>query len=496
MRKIAGVNIFKENFTSFGFSCHFYFVLYIVSQVVIVMAAVKKVQRGAEGKGKTIASVQGTYRGQPVVFIPESSPSAIHLASNIAGLAATKQKFRESILQRHIVSKKVFREKEKILTTYTDRLGQGKQSRRYKEVYGDLARQRYKPEYQGDENQDALRDILLYKIAENFGEVTEQDNILEYALTTHALDRETLEVEIAQVKKMINFFSNPPANTINSGFANSERIKWSEKLTALEGSLQTSDCFKTQLLRARELLQKTHRQEIRDGYNLIPKAAAILNQQYGDGGASVSALTFAVTYRDEVLAMMNPIDVFETFIQRQEKKRENFRLYIDSMIALLGFDIASANPSRSREELHNVREGIFRIEICGQMYGNVGTLGENIHRIFSGNRAHGDAMKAMTDKEQLAVTRELVLLAQGAFASSQQVTDLVTLFCSHAATDLEIAIYTLHQTIELVRNMPTQFFGDDQAQSQLLAAMQRQLDALILQEEEAAASAYLAGENS
>jgi hypothetical protein len=349
------------------------------------MAEVKKVQGSGERSDRGIGSVQGTYRGQPITIVRDTSPSAIQLASNIAGFEATKRKLREPLLQRHIVSKKVFKEKEKILATYTERLGQTKQSRQYKEVYADLARQRYKPEYRDGENQDALRNILLYKVAENFGEVTEQDNVLEYALATHALERETLEVEIAQVKKMIDFFANPPPNSINVGFANSERMKWAEKLTTLEDNLQTSDSFRTQLLRAKELLQNTHKKEIRDGYNLIPKAAAILNQRYGNGGAPESAVSFAATYRDEVLAMTNPLDVFETFICRQEKKREHFRPYIDSMIALFGVDMASSNPSRSKEELKNVRDGLFHIEICGQIYDSVGTLGRNIRRLFSGN---------------------------------------------------------------------------------------------------------------
>jgi hypothetical protein len=347
------------------------------------MAEVKKVQGSGERSGGQVGNVQGTYRGQSVVIVQDSSPSAIQVASNIAGFEATKQKLREPLLRRHIVSRKVFQEKEKILITYTERLGQGKQSRRYKEAYADLARQRYKPEYQSEENQDALRDILLYKVAGNFGEVTEQDNILEYALATHALERETLAVEIAQVKKMIDFFSNPPAHTANVGITNSERMRWTEKLAALEDNLQTGDAFKTQLLRARELLQKTHRKEIRDGYNLIPKAAAILNQQYGDGSAPESAVSFAATYRDEVLAMTNPLDIFETFIHRQEKKREHFRPYIDSMIALFGIDMTSSNPSRSKEELQHVRDGLFRVEICGQIYDHVGTLGRNIRRMFS-----------------------------------------------------------------------------------------------------------------
>ncbi|MDR2372305.1 MAG: hypothetical protein LBD60_04110 [Puniceicoccales bacterium] len=101
-------------------------------------------------------------------------------------------------------------------------------------------------------------------------------------------------------------------------------------------------------------------------------------------------------------------------------------------------------------------------------------------------------MQEMTDKEQLATTRELVRLAQGAFVSSQQVTNLINLFCPDSTKNLEIAIYTLHQTIELVRNLPQKFFKDDQAQTQLLTAMQTKLDALILREEEATASAFLA----
>jgi type III secretion system TyeA family effector delivery regulator len=105
-------------------------------------------------------------------------------------------------------------------------------------------------------------------------------------------------------------------------------------------------------------------------------------------------------------------------------------------------------------------------------------------------------MQEMTDKEQLIATRELVRLAREAFVSSQQIANLVNLFCPNGAKNLEIAIYTLHQVIELVRNLPQKFFKDDQAQGQFLATMQTKLDALILREEEAAASAFLAEGNA
>jgi hypothetical protein len=102
----------------------------------------------------------------------------------------------------------------------------------------------------------------------------------------------------------------------------------------------------------------------------------------------------------------------------------------------------------------------------------------------------------MSDGEQLAATRELVKLAQGAFVSGQQITHLVDLFCPGSTHDLEGAIYVLHQIIELVRSLPEKFFKDDQAQGQFLTAMQTKLDALILQEEEGAVAAFLREGNS
>ncbi|MDR2806818.1 MAG: hypothetical protein LBB11_01510 [Puniceicoccales bacterium] len=347
------------------------------------MTDVRKIQKTDKSNSNAMSALQGVYRGQPVLIVQDGALSAIQGASNADGFEVTKQKLREPILRRHIVSKKFFKEKEKILATYTERLGQNRQARQYKEAYADLSRQQYKSEYRGEENQDAFRDALLFKVAENFGEVTEQDNVLEYAIAVSAMEQETIEIEIGQVKKMIALFSDPQKNAINPGFANVERMKWTDKMAALEDHLKTNRALQDQLLHAQELLRKAHGQEIRDGYNLIPKAAAILNQHYGDHGSKESAISLAVTYRDEVLAMINPLDVFEVFIRRQEKKRENFRLYIDSMIALFGVDMASSNPSRSKEELHSVRDGLFRVEICGQIFDNIGLLGKEVRRMFS-----------------------------------------------------------------------------------------------------------------
>lgn len=100
-------------------------------------------------------------------------------------------------------------------------------------------------------------------------------------------------------------------------------------------------------------------------------------------------------------------------------------------------------------------------------------------------------MQEMTDKEQLTATRELVKLTQSAFVSSQQIMHLIEMIFPGGTKDLEIAIYTLNQIIELVRRLPGKFFKDDQSQTQFLTTAQAKLDAFILQEEEAAGETFL-----
>jgi hypothetical protein len=155
---------------------------------------------------------------------------------------------------------------------------------------------------------------------------------------------------------------------------------------------------------------------------LIPKAATVSSQQTGDNRAAQNVINLAVAYYDEVLVMMNPLDVFETFIHRQEKKRESFRLYIDSMIALFGIDMTSSNPLRLQEELRNARDGLFRIGSCGQICDRIGTMCGKVRRIFF------ETMKEVRDPGKLDATRELVKLSQRVFVSSQHVTNVLDLY--------------------------------------------------------------------
>lgn len=451
----------------------------------------------ADVEGVTLAidsdpSTQGVYRGQGVRIVNDNAPSITQLPSELAGFLALKEKRRDDLLQRSIVTKKFFRQREEVLNFYTERLGQQHQSRQYKETYNEFNRSKYKEENKDDP--EHFRETISYQIAGTFGEVTEQDNFLAYALATNELDKVALETEREQVQEMIQFFSDPSQHTMNVGIANSERLRWEAKLSEIDEALQHNLFLHEQLELSRKKLLELHRKEIRDGYNLIPKAIEILNQQNNGELSSESAISLAISYRDEILAMKNPLDVFETFIKRQESKREEFRPYIDSMIALFGYDMASANPSRSKEELGGVRDSLFRIEICGQIYDQVGTIGKEIRRLFPPlSTAPSNITEALSQKEQLTVTRELVKATQGTFVSPQQLTRLIDLFYPNGAQDLEVAIFSMNQIIELVRSLPEKFFKDDQSQGQFLTSSQKKLDEFILQEEELAGEAYTEG---
>ncbi|MDE6576323.1 MAG: hypothetical protein K2L24_02905 [Opitutales bacterium] len=439
---------------------------------------------GEEGHTVTMGPpVHGKYRGQAVSNILVNTESITQLASQIAGYEAVRQRQRPDLLARKVESKKIFRAKEKVLAEYTERLGQRSQSKRYKETYAELNRWQYKEEF--EENPEKLRDDILYKVAGNFGEVTEQDNLLEYAIATNEIDREHLEGAVVQTKNMIAYYSAPEKYRLDLGFANTESLRWEKKLQTLETNLKSNTLLKEQLQQAQIELRKIHRQEIRDGYNLIPKAAAIA-MQFGDDSGD-TAISLAIAYRDEILTIKNPLDVFEIFIKRQEQKRERFRPYIDSMIALFGYDMSSANPSRSREELSGVRNSLYRVEICGQVYDSVGDVYAGIQHLFP------EVQEPLAHKTQVDATRSLVQMTQGAFPSIQQMTNFLILLCARCKTDLDIAIYTLNQTIELVRDLPEKFFKDDQSQGQFLKTAQKKLDEYILQEEEMAGAAYLEG---
>lgn len=87
----------------------------------------------------------------------------------------------------------------------------------------------------------------------------------------------------------------------------------------------------------------------------------------------------------------------------------------------------------------------------------------------------------------LHCTKEFVKMAQSTFVSGTQLMNLIEKIYPAAKDNLEISIYAMHQIVEMARLLPEKFFKDPKSQQQFVAAAQKKLDELVLQEEESIA---------
>ncbi|MDR0351566.1 MAG: hypothetical protein LBH49_02880 [Puniceicoccales bacterium] len=422
------------------------------------------------------AGVTGSYHGQEVK-LHEKTLSAIELADKMDDFAATKIKPREPIKNRKIETKKKIKEKEKILSKVANRLGCFQDTNKYKNFESSMRRLMNRSLLEDDPKSEAsIKDIILKQAAEDFGEVTEQDNVIQYALEAEELEQFSAETELKQVEKMQKRLDGR-----TDSFATQKRQELGEQAKSIKASINASKLFQDELGAAQIKLHKHHGKEIKDGYNLIPKAAELLKEQQLAGqNKDMNPTALAADYRDEVLQMNNPLDLFENFYQKHEGKKEKFKRYIESMIELLGRDMESLNPSRSTEELRAVRDGLFRVEISGQAHDDIGTMSEDIKKTFPQFQD-----KKFTSDEQLVATRELVKMTQSTFVGDAQILKLIEIFGPTPESDLEGTIYSMNSVMELVRKFPMKFFSDPQSRNQMLDTAQHKLDELILLEEEA-----------
>ncbi|MDR2735556.1 MAG: hypothetical protein LBB20_01795 [Puniceicoccales bacterium] len=424
-----------------------------------------------------IDRVIGSYQGQEVK-LHEKTLSAIELADRMDDFVAAKIRPRTSIKDRKIETKKKIKEKEKILSKVINRLGGFQNADKYKNFESTVRRMMNRSLLEEDakKSEGPIHDIILKQAANDFGEVTEQDNVIQYAFEAEELEQFSAESELRQVEKMQKRLEGR-----TDSFAVQKKQELGEQVNSIKASINSSKLFQEELNIAQAKLNKHHGKEIKDGYNIIPKAAELLKEQQLNGQDNeLSPTALAADYRDEVLKMDNPLDLFENFYKKHEGRKENFDRYIDSMIELLGRDMESANPSRSMEELRAVRDGLFRIEISGQAHNDIGMLAENIKKTFP---LFGD--KKFTIDEQLVATRELVKMTQSTFVSDTQVLKFIEIFGPTPENDLEATIYAMNRVTELVRKFPMKFFNDPQSRNQLLDTAQHKLDELILLEEEA-----------
>jgi len=419
----------------------------------------------------------GVYRGHAVT-VHADSPSPIAAARDFTDFVAAQ--IRRPFQPRSFESFHKIRSREKLLQNASRRLGGTQDTARYKSFGSQLQRLQQQARDQGSLGEHAgrqptlngepLSTLILQRVSREFGEVTEQDNALQYASEAETLEYESQGQEYQQLEKSLL-----KLNQRTDPAAIQRRGELSERQKSLRAGMLASSLFQKEIGTAIDKLRKAHGQEIKDGYNLIPKAAELLR---GQKGSDAEAVALANAYREEALKMKNPYDVLEHFLQKEENRKKSFKDYVALMIELLGEDIQSANPSRSTEELLAVREGLFRMEITGQIHDDMAHLEQRIRQSF-----RPGAAEAFSPEEQLAATREFIKSTHSNAFSETQIQHLCDLF-SVDTSQVYQEIYSLQHLLDTVRRLPMKYFSDPQARIQLVESVQSQLDAKILQEEE------------
>ncbi len=100
------------------------------------------------------------------------------------------------------------------------------------------------------------------------------------------------------------------------------------------------------------------------------------------------------------------------------------------------------------------------------------------------NNGHDNEMKAFE------LTVQISKLADQAFISTSQLTEIITGLCSGDANfdmrgdDRQVSIFAITQLMEFLRRLPIKFFREVDNRMHILEAMQAQLDELIIIEEQ------------
>jgi hypothetical protein len=156
---------------------------------------------------------------------------------------------------------------------------------------------------------------------------------------------------------------------------------------------------------------------------------------------------------------------------------KDFGKTVHMLIELLGRDMESASPSRDRDFLIAVREGLFRVEVAGQLFECIKTFRELLLRNFP----EADATP-FTLERHIGLTKMAAKLSVQPMVSKAQIRDLLREFGINAE-NTQMAIFGITQFIEMIRRMPMKFFTEQDHRLQIITTLQHELDQLIVQEE-------------
>ncbi|MDR0742498.1 MAG: hypothetical protein LBE98_03470 [Puniceicoccales bacterium] len=271
------------------------------------------------GETQTVCSVQGGYEGQEVDLHPKSK-SMLELAYAMDDCPTDAVLVRDKLSDRDVKDKKKAMEKRKILTVRINKLDQNRDPRAYEECERRFHRLKQQvmlqnPQFEEGENGgqltydgESFSAYILRNISMDFPEVTEQDNVLEYLLQIEDFEASANGEEILQCEKMVRRLEGQS----NAQDAKSQQRveEFSRKAHSLQEQVQFSAFVRRSLGEALQDLRKIHGQEIKDGYNLIPKAASLLGGAFVVGGKQLSSVDVAVLYRDSILGCENFLEVF------------------------------------------------------------------------------------------------------------------------------------------------------------------------------------------
>lgn len=159
---------------------------------------------------------------------------------------------------------------------------------------------------------------------------------------------------------------------------------------------------------------------------------------------------------------------------------KDFNQTVHMLLELLGRDMESANPSRERDLLMAVREGLFRVEIAGQLFDIIKSFRNLLIKIYP-ECSRVEFSKDRHIQLALAISK----LSIQAFAGKSQVFDILKEF-GVDIVNTQMAIFAITQFIEMIRKLPLKFFSDPDNRLQIISTMQHELDCLIVLEEQEA----------
>ncbi|MDR0679804.1 MAG: hypothetical protein LBF42_02095 [Puniceicoccales bacterium] len=434
--------------------------------------------------------IQGNFRGQDVTLNPKSK-SMIEEADELDGYIVVRRKEPQKLKIRDILDRKMANEKSRLLYGYVRRLDKQQGTRQYQDYEARLRRlkqraiiQEMERRMRGENSEKdgatlddrPLSDIILEDAAETFDEVTEQDNAVEYMEALEDFESEYAEGEIRQATKMLQRLEG---RTDKKGIDRQKDFQ--DKIEDLSKQIKFSKLFKKELANAKAALRSAHGQEIKDGYNLIPKASDLFASLVSkgvqtDGECTPNMLTNVyrlVLAADGFVAMA---EMLRNFFGKKLIKK-----YLGITVELLGEDMKSANPSRSVAFLIAIRDALFMVEVLLQIMQESEKLNGLIGRTFK----DGKRNKPFNEDEEFETTKDIAKFSRQTYVNSAQLYDILTRFgVEDDENDRSPAIFTITQLMELIRRLPIKFFEAQENRIQVLESMQSELDELIILEEQ------------